>query len=553
MLKRKRLAAAMMAAFMVFSAAACGQSAAGTADSKTSNESGTNESKIVDERTPVDDSRKTTANSGERYDKITVAIDSDPQDLLPYNYNAGSKPYIYHNFYECLFDLENGEYIPVMAKSYEDVDELHTRVEIYDYIYDSDGNHITADDVVFSYQVLLDSGYAVKYEVFDNIEKIDDYTVEFTWKEKPSSVAALEFPWCRTIIFSQKAYEEGNFATAPVGTGPYVVTNFVSGSNVTLEANDDYWQTDKSLISRRHQSNVQTIEYDIISEAAQHVIALQSGTIDYTEKLPTENLSEFEESGQYGEDYVVSVTQGSQLYAMFTNNTEGTPCSDENFRKAVFYAIDNEACAAATGTCVACKAIGSPHFSDYVDSWEDEATYVNTYEPELAKEYLEKSSYSGEKVILLAGNDEIFKNLATVIQSFLVNIGINAEISSVETVRIPDYATDNGSWDLYLYQLGGGSQVGEWSRMFNNKEYNNGMCTGFIADDKLQELYETANTVETHNDETMTAVHNYVIEKAYTNAIVTPSINTVCSSDIAEIYLREDEFLMPGACIYYLD
>jgi ABC-type transport system substrate-binding protein len=161
----------------------------------------------------ADTTRKTTANSGERYPKLVIGINADPTGLTPWNINVGTKPQIYHNFYEGLFDMEGSEYIPVLAKGYEVIDDLHYDVEIYDYIYDHAGNNITADDILYSYKVLIDSGYNLKWASFKNIEKVNDYKVRFTWTSPVVGVGDLEFPLCRTVIFSKRAYEGGNFAT----------------------------------------------------------------------------------------------------------------------------------------------------------------------------------------------------------------------------------------------------------------------------------------------------------------------------------------------------
>ena len=75
----------------------------------------------------------------------------------------GSKPVIYHEIYEYLFDLENNEYVPVLAKGYTVVDELTYDVQLYENIYDSAGNHITASDVVFSTQKLVEAGMNFKW------------------------------------------------------------------------------------------------------------------------------------------------------------------------------------------------------------------------------------------------------------------------------------------------------------------------------------------------------------------------------------------------------
>jgi ABC-type transport system substrate-binding protein len=497
--------------------------------------------------TTVDANRKTTANSDERYPKIVVGINADPNDLLPYDVNFGTKPQIYHNFYEGLFDMEGAEYIPVLAKGYEVIDELHYDVEIYDYIYDHAGNHITADDVVYSYHVLIDSGYNFKWQSFANIEKINDYKLRFTWTSPIEGVGDLEFPFCKTIVFSKAAYDGGKFAIQPVGTGPYKITRFVSGSTIVLEAVDKYWQTDKSKISKRHEANVQTIQYDIITESSQHVIALKSGTSDFSEMVPAENLGEFEAS----KDFDVYVVPGSGLYSLTINTTSDHPGNDINFRMAVFYAINNEACAKATsGQTLPAKAFGSAFFPDYVTAWDTTPTYINTYNPELAKEYLAKSNYKGETLKLLGENNEIFKNLMTIIQSFLVNIGMKVEISATLTANDFD---NPQAWELLMNRLGGGMQIGQWNRVLNYHEFASNTSMGFIHDETLQQKFESTKNVANHSNATMTDLHNYIIEQAYEYATATGLLSMVYISAIAEVYLREKQYFLPGACTYYLD
>jgi peptide/nickel transport system substrate-binding protein len=495
---------------------------------------------------------KTTADTNQMYPKISIGVAADPQDLNPWSVNSGSKPYIYHNFYENLFDFVNNDYVPVLVKEWKRIDELNYQVQIYDYIYDHAGNRITADDIVACHQYLLDNKLAVKYDIFKSVKKINDYTLVYTWSRPVSGVGDLEHPWCRTPIYSQKAFKSGSFATKPVGTGPYVVKQFVSGSKVVLEANPKYWQKNKALISKLHQAHVKTIEYHVITERAQHVIALKTGMIDVSELVPVENLREFQDGGALADKFNVWVTSGSQLWGMSCNNSPGNPGNDVNFRMAVWYAIDNEAVSKATRITVASKGFGTPHFSDYVKAWDSKPSYINTYDPKLAKEYLAKSTYDGRTIRLNSRADEPGKTMATVIQSFLVNIGIKAEITLME-------AKDQGghwakdTWDIMIWQIGGGSQIGEYNRVMNNKELGIGMSMGFIKDDQLQLLFETARTFATHDDAHMTALHDYILEKGYLYAVAAPMINLVYTSKMAEVVLRENEFMLPGACNYYLD
>ncbi|MGC3992860.1 MAG: ABC transporter substrate-binding protein [Propionicimonas sp.] len=547
----RKAAVAALALGLALSVAACSDQGTGTGGTTGSPAAGA-AALPTGSQSPVDTSRK-VATSTDRYSKVVVGIDSDPQDLLPFNVNSGSKPAIYHNFYESLFDLDNNEYVPRLAKSYKVVDDLHYDVTLYDYITDSAGNKITADDVVFSTQQLIKAGSAFKYDMFDSVKKIDEYTVEYTWKTPITQVGELEFPWCRTVIFSKKAYEAGNFATSPVGTGPYKVTGFTAGSKVTLEARDDYWQTDASAMSVRQQSNVQSIEYDVIAEPAQHVLALENGTIDYSEDVPAENLAEFSSGGKYADTHSVWLTAGSLLYTLTPNMSSSSPTNNEKLREAIFYAIDNNSAAQVTGTTIAATAFGTPFFSDYVKAWDTTPTYFNTYDPDKAKELIKESGYNGQTLVLFGGNDATAKNLLTIIQSFLVNVGLKVDIKSVDTAQVPNSAAAEGTWDLFLNTLGGGSQVGQWNRALSNTEYGNGMSLGFLKDDQLQQLFTAANTVKTHDDASMTAVHDYIVKNALQYAVVYPRLNIVHNSKIGQVYLREGEHFLPGASTYYLD
>ncbi len=488
------------------------------------------------------------------YPKVTVAVSQDPGDLKPVGVNMGSKPYIYHEFYENLFDLVDNEYVPVLAKGFTKVDDLHYDVQLYENIYDSAGNHITASDVVYSTQVLVDAGMNFKWYMVGDIKAKDDYTVEYTWSKPITDVGELEFPWCRTVIFSQKSYEASpdKFATAPIATGAYVVKEFTSGSKIVLEANPKYWQTDKSLVSTRHQANVQTIEYDVISEPAQNVIALETGAVDYSELVPAENLAEFQTGGKYADKYNSEVASGSYVYALNLNQSAGKAGADLNLRLAVFYAIDNASIATALQeTIVPAKAFGTPHFgSEYQAAWDTTPNYVNTFDPEKAKELLAKTAYKGEKLILATMQDDNSQKIATVIQGFLLNVGINTEIKILDQTEQNIIDTESDGYDIKIFGMGGGSLIGEWNRVMNNHELGKDYSVGFVKDPQLQTLFETANAIASHTPENLTALENYVLANGYFYAIGSPRINMVYSKNISKVVFRENEFILPGSSTY---
>jgi ABC-type transport system substrate-binding protein len=263
--------------------------------------------------------------------------------------------------------------------------------------------------------------------------------------------------------------------------------------------------------------------------------------------IPTENRAEFERDSQFG----AYVAASPGLYTLTLNTASGHPGSDSNFRLAVYYAINNEACSRATnGQTLPTKAWGSPFFSDYVADWENTPSYINTYDPELAKQYLAKSSYRGQTLKLLCENDETSKNLMTVIQSFLANIGIKGAVSATYMGNELD---DENAWELVSIRLGGGMQVGEWNRLINQEEYPSKRALGFIVDPALQQKYLDTLNVKNFGPAAMTDMHNYVIAKAYGYTIATGLLSMVYSSSIAEVYLRERQYALPGAFVYYLD
>ncbi|MBE6016546.1 MAG: ABC transporter substrate-binding protein [Lachnospiraceae bacterium] len=545
----KKLIATLLAVIMVISLAACGGSGSGGATTAAGG---------GDATTAAGGGETPAATETGRYPSFKIAVNADPTNLNPTNGNGNPKTLFYHSIYEALFDYDDdNNFVPSLGKSITCVDSLHYQVEIYDCIYDSNGNHITADDVVYSVNWLVESGECPKYEVFDSIKKIDDYTVEWTWKFEPTSWDELEFPMTRTWIFSQKEMENGNFATAPVGTGAYVVKSYVPGSSVVLEANDDYWLLKNPEIMDTHldihRANVQTVEFLIIAEAAQAQIALEQGTVDYCEYIQTMAMPEFEEGGPFADKYTAEeLVQGDYIF-VHCNCWDTKLTSDVNLRKAIWYAIDSAAvCVAMGGNYAPMDTIGNSAYPDWDDSMGDQETYMNTYDPDLAKDYLSKSNYKGEELTLICESNEAQQNAAVMIQAQLDQIGIKVKINALANSLMRTTEADHDAWEISIASIGGPSLVGSYNRLMGNgtyeidgKKYN----VSFVSDDKMQELYETAKADATHDTEHIQEAIDYTTkENAFFYALAQPATAIVCSKNVAKLYKREHNFTIPTAC-----
>lgn len=500
----------------------------------------------------IDSTEPTVLENG-MYEKVVVAVNADPADLLPCKPNGNGKPKFFWSMYEALFDYDDeNNLVPSLASGYEEISDTVWNISLFESVYDWEGNNITADDVIYSVNWLIETGNNIKYDVLDHVEKVDDYTVAYYWKEKPSA-AQLEFILVRTFIFSQTAFENHNFATDPVGTGPYTVSSFTSGSQLVLEANDNYWaehtQEDVSMRLGFHTATVKTIEFQVISEASQAVVALEMGTVDFCDYVTYAVLNEFQEGGTYSDRYNVEFNMSGDYYYMMPNMASAITGDDLNLRLAMYYALDNNAIAMAMGgSYVPLKSLGTSYFSDYNSDWENDETYVNTYDVELAKEYLEKSDYNGEEIIIVGLVNEECKNAMVMIQSLLSQVGIKATIQSYEESMLNPTIAEETGWDFVVSRLGGSTLVASWNTLFNNNVHD-GKTTNWLEDARLQELYETSLKDEYHDNEHVKECMDYALSIADVYPISGMSSSVVYSKDIEEIYYREG-YVTLGASKY---
>ena len=520
----KKLVAIALALAMVLSLAACGSKA----------------------------SENTSLTEDGLYPSITSAVSLTINDLMPTNGNSNPKYGFYLNVYEALFDFNaNQEMVPDLGKSLEYVDDTHWRVTLFNDIYDSAGNHITASDVVFSVNWLIGAGEALNYDLFESVEAVDEYTVEFTWKAKPTAIADVEFPLVRTFIFSEKAFDETKFATKPVTTGNYKVKEFVTGSKLVLEVNPDYWAAksseDTSMRLALHNARVKEISYEIISEAATAQISLKTGTINYCDYIRASSLSEFENDDKY----VVSTTCSSNYSFMaFNMDPSNVLGNDQNLRLAIAYALDSDKIAEAIpGNFTAMKTYGTPYFSDYDASWEEDANYSNTCDTEKAKEYLAASGYAAAgspTLTIMCKASEEDRNAVQMMMVQLQNIGINAKMAAVDSTT---FQTDTGVYSnfdmVFFSSMGGNTLASSWKLVCSDvgsarSDGQKNGTLGFCHDEALFSLYAVATADATHNSESMKAVIDYI----YENAIVYPVCYSITArvytaNAISELYLRE--------------
>ena len=213
----------------------------------------------------------------------------------------------------------------------------------------SDGESITAKDVKWTYDVIMDpenmtGPHKVNMERFDPPEVIDEHTIRFT---------ARDAHWKNLLslggfsILPEHAYGDTNFNALvfdfPVVSGPYRPGRIEEGIRISFERRMDWWQNDRP----RHQNkyNFDTVTFRFFAERENAFEAFRQGRIDlfpvYTSRIWINETT----GNHFSQNHIVKQRIynhepiGFQGFAM---NMRRAPFDDENVRKAMALLLDRE-------------------------------------------------------------------------------------------------------------------------------------------------------------------------------------------------------------------
>lgn len=152
----------------------------------------------------------------------------------------------------------------------------------------ADGSPVTADDVIFSFNTLIEKGapiYRVYYRDVERVEKINDKHVRFIFREN-SQNKELPLILSQFKIFPAKDWKNRDFSKPslqiPLGGGAYKITDFQAGKYIILKRDTNYWG--KNLPTRRGFYNFDEIRIDYYQDTTVTLQALFAGNIDVREE-----------------------------------------------------------------------------------------------------------------------------------------------------------------------------------------------------------------------------------------------------------------------------
>lgn len=458
---------------------------------------------------------------------LTCANMNDPGTYGPYGSGGSFIPYN-NALYESLVSVTaTGETQNVIMKNYTDKGNGVYEIEIYDYVHDTAGNPVTANDIVFSFNKADENGsYATILETLKDIRATGDYTVEMTLEnERAGNLLGILSSIKIVTEAAWNASSDGMIHDV-VGTSPYKVTDYLEGSYVTMEKVDDYWQTDVSLLAEHQLANVDTIKWVIISDMSQSAAAIESGEIDHAMVISSADYGLFmDDAGNAKDGYVVELADNNLTYGLTFNCSKNSLCSDINLRKAIATAIDNEAMAqnAFQGFGRAVGNYVNPAYLDYDESLEHADSYYS-YDLAKAKDYLAKSDYNGETVKILVSSNRNAKGVMVLLEAYLAELGLTVEMSQYEAATFNSYyfGESDTEWDLTLTVDQGSTGADYlWTVLYaaDASLYDFGNLIR-VDDAKLQELYNAMASKETNSTQTVKDFLDYVEENCFMYGLI---------------------------------
>jgi peptide/nickel transport system substrate-binding protein len=216
---------------------------------------------------------------------LTMGIYQEPETLNSYIGVQTVITYVHKPFAEYLIDVnEKGEYFPVLAAEVPTVenggvskDGLTITYKLRKGVKWSDGAPFTSADVKFTWQAVMNPKNLVKsksgYDLIQAVETPDKYTAVVKYKEFYAPYLTRFAPVLPEHILGKlDNMNDAPYNRMPVGTGPFKVTEWVSGNYIAMAKNPNYRDADKVKIDK--------LFFKIIPSREVGIAQLQAGDID---------------------------------------------------------------------------------------------------------------------------------------------------------------------------------------------------------------------------------------------------------------------------------
>jgi peptide/nickel transport system substrate-binding protein len=309
-----------------------------------------------------------------------------------------------------------------------------------------DGSDLTAADVKFTYESVLDQAFNSPFRAFylsvDKVEATDKNTVTFTLK----APFAPFLSYMDLGIVPEAAVQKlgKDFGTKPVGTGPFKVDRWASGDTIELSANDSFFGG---------RPNLDRVRVKVVPDNSGRVVGLESGDLDFVQSpVSPQDVARVQSAGKLKVERTPAAG-----YTYINLNCADPILADKKVRQALSHLVNKQQ---IIDTIY--KGIGKPANGPIVPGmWAYSADVPSyDYSPDKANLLLDDAGWKagsdgirakdGQKLSLTVrthSEDPDRKQLIQVLQSEFQKVGIEA---STNTVEFPAFFQDvqNGKYQV---------------------------------------------------------------------------------------------------------
>lgn len=354
---------------------------------------------------------------------LVIAVRTPLLNLDPTQETSSTMGFAMINVLENLVTTNpEGEYQPMLATSWEIVDDTTWRFTLREGVTFHDGTSFDAGDVVFNLNRMAstDSSHASNFGWYAGAEVVDELTVDIqTNGPYPGVLSALNF-YIPFIVSPEAVEALGNdFNTRPVGTGPYQVVSHEARNVTVLEAFDEYWGGAPAI---------ERVEIPFVPEDNTRLASFLAGEID---------ILTFVESTQIpllaARDDTVLISGPSDLADMLWFNTQKEPLDDPVVRRALAHAIDLDLILETVleGTGQRYGVAFAPGIWGFDPDTMAESPYP--YDPDLARDLLAEAGYpDGFEIEFLIADRPEHARISGAVQAQLADVGVDVSIRQLD-------------------------------------------------------------------------------------------------------------------------
>ncbi len=311
-----------------------------------------------------------------------------------------------------------------------------------------DGSSVTAQDMIFSLnraQTDPKSTFKGSVSSIKSMKSIGDFTLEIT-TERPDPL--LPNKMVGILVVSKKQVESNPaWAEKPIGSGAYKFVSWLSGDNLLLEANPNYWGG---------VPNQKRVKLQNIPNPAARVAALISNQVQLIEKISPQDVARISSNNAYG---VYQAPSNRVIYLVMdvrspastpaVSGTTSNPFTNLKVREAMARAIDKNLIVKSImgGYATPATQFVAPSVPGF-----DRGIKSPTYNFEKAKALLSQAGYPNGFNLRLDATNDRYQNDALIAQAvggMLEKIGIQTKVNAISrTVLFPQL--DRGEFSAYI-------------------------------------------------------------------------------------------------------